>query len=69
MRLTGNEVLTIPDYRNPGYRRRLRDMRADEVLACANQAAIDGHHARADALYAWQHAMNQTPRQQPPDTA
>lgn len=72
MRLTGNEVLTIPDYRNPGQRRRLRDMCADEVLACANEAAMDRHHALADALYAWQWRLRcsgMTPRQRPPDAA
>ena len=69
MTLTGAEIFTVTDGASPPYQKRLADMTQFEVLCVANHCPRNGRHDMAAALLRWQHRMNQTPRQRPPDAA
>ena len=69
MRLNGAEIFMVSDGLREAQHKRLADMDAFEVLCAANHCQRNGHADMAAALLKWQHAMNQTPRQRPPDAA
>lgn len=69
MRLNGLEWFALTDGLRETRYRRLEDMTQFEVLCAANHCQRNGHADMAAALLKWQHDMQQTPRQRPPDAA
>lgn len=69
MRLNGAEIFMVSDGLREPQHKRLADMTQFEVLCAANLCQRNGHGDMAATLLKWQHRMNQTPRQRPPDAA